>query len=82
METKKLHYLIASISYIVIIIHFILSHYTTEECKSGILFFSLSTIIYVGFVYLFFKSDLGKFIVVGGLIFIAIISIFLIFTTV
>lgn len=56
MDTKKLHHMIAFVSYPVIILNFLFADYTTEKLISGIVFFSGLTFIYVGIVYLFFKS--------------------------
>ncbi|GAB3056346.1 hypothetical protein GCM10027286_19980 [Virgibacillus ainsalahensis] len=39
MDTKKLHYLIAFISYPILILHFIFGNYTNEKLISGIVFF-------------------------------------------
>jgi hypothetical protein len=77
MDTKKLHYLIALISYPVTILHFIFGDYTTEKQISGISFFSIATVIYVGFVHLYFKSDTGKKLVIWGLLLIGITSSFI-----
>jgi hypothetical protein len=77
MNTKKLHFLIALISYPIIILHFIFGDYTNEKLIQGISFFSIATVIYLGFVYLFFKSEFGKKIVIWGLLLFGIISIFL-----
>ncbi|MYL32283.1 hypothetical protein GLW08_05870 [Pontibacillus yanchengensis] len=77
MDTKKLHFLIAFISYTITILHFILVDYTNEKLLSGITFYSIATVLYVGFVYLFFKTDINKKLVIWGLLFIGIISIIL-----
>ncbi|WP_408009985.1 hypothetical protein ACJROX_06750 [Pseudalkalibacillus sp. A8] len=82
METRKLHYLIACISYPITIIHFIFGNYTNEKLISGIAFFTVATLIYVGFTYLFFKSETGKRVVVSGLLLASIVFIFLAFQTV
>ncbi|MFC4560091.1 hypothetical protein ACFO3D_18185 [Virgibacillus kekensis] len=79
MSTKKLHFLIASISYPITMLHFFFGDYTSEKLLSGITFISIATAIYVGFVYLFFKSDIGKKIVLLGLFLIGVTSIFLAF---
>jgi hypothetical protein len=80
MDTKKLHYMIALISYPVTILHFIFGDYTTDKLVSGISLFSIATVIYVGFVYLYFKSDIGKKLVMWGLLLIGITSTFLAIT--
>ncbi|SEQ36252.1 hypothetical protein SAMN05216232_2169 [Virgibacillus subterraneus] len=80
MLTKKLHFLIALISYPITILHFILGDYTNEKLLSGISFFSITTVIYVGFVYLYFKSDIGKKLVMCGLLVIGMTSMFLAIT--
>ncbi|WP_077623278.1 hypothetical protein [Sediminibacillus massiliensis] len=75
MDVKKLHYLIALISFPVTILHFIFGGYTVEKLISGITFCSIATVVYVGFVYLFFKNNIGRKIVTCGLLLIGIISI-------
>ncbi|MFD2043451.1 hypothetical protein ACFSTA_03575 [Ornithinibacillus salinisoli] len=72
---KKLHYRFGIISYIITILHLILGDYAGEERISGILFFSFAIITYISFVYLFFRYESGKVIVIFGLILIACISI-------
>ncbi|WP_155982715.1 hypothetical protein [Paucisalibacillus sp. EB02] len=47
MDTKKLHYLIALISYPVTILHFIFGDYTTEKLISGISFFSIAPLLFM-----------------------------------
>ncbi|MCF6138249.1 hypothetical protein [Pseudalkalibacillus berkeleyi] len=78
MDTKKLHYIIAFISFPVIILHFVFGHYTTEEFVSGILFYFLATVIYMLLVYLFNKGELGKKIVLFALILIGLVNIIMI----
>ncbi|WP_221568910.1 hypothetical protein [Alkalihalobacillus sp. TS-13] len=75
METKQVHYLIAFISFPITILHFTFGDYSTEKLVSGIAFYLTHTAIYLGFIYLFFKSEVGKKVVLWGLLFIAIASI-------
>ena len=80
MDTRKLHYLINFLSYPILILYFILIGYSYEVFLSGIIFFSVASIVYFGFVYLFFKSEAGKKIVGWSLILMAIFSAFQIFS--
>ncbi|WP_261130295.1 hypothetical protein [Bacillus sp. Marseille-Q3570] len=75
METKKLHYLIAFLSFPITVLHFIFGDYTTEKFVSGITFYVIATAMYLSFVYLFNKNEVGKKVVLWGLVFIAIASI-------
>ncbi|KAB8138016.1 hypothetical protein F9U64_06725 [Gracilibacillus oryzae] len=81
MNTNKLHYLIALISYPITIMHFIiyyfLNDYTKDMFISGVVFFSIAFLLYVIFVYLSSKNDTGKKLVIVGLLLIGIASIFL-----
>ncbi|MRH41637.1 hypothetical protein GH741_02990 [Aquibacillus halophilus] len=81
MDNKKLHLLIILISYPITVLHFIFGDYTIEKLISGISFFLIVTVIYVGVVYLFFKNDIGRKLVMCLLILIGIISILLAITT-
>ncbi|WP_411954840.1 hypothetical protein ACKXGF_03235 [Alkalibacillus sp. S2W] len=82
MNSSKLHYLIALISYPTIILHFLFSDYESEKTVTGISFFSIATVIYLVFVYLYSKSDLGKKIVLFGLMLLGIVSVILAIVTV
>ncbi len=77
MRTEKLHYLIALIAYLVNILHFIFTDYTQELFTSGVIFFTFAFLIYIIFVYIFFKVKNGKFIVFIGLFIIATSCVFL-----
>ncbi|WP_430786739.1 hypothetical protein VBD025_14595 [Virgibacillus flavescens] len=81
METNKLHYLIALLSYPIVILLLFFGNYTSEKLLSGIIFYSVSAVIYVGFTYLFFKSEKGKNLVLIGLLCIMISAIFMAFRT-
>lgn len=76
MNTKKLHFLIAFLAYPITILSLIFGDYTIEELIEGISFSTIATVIYVGFVYLFFKNEGGQKIVMWGLLLIVTISIF------
>ncbi|WP_093211451.1 hypothetical protein [Sediminibacillus albus] len=74
MNTQKLMYLFGLFSVVSVIIHFVVSapHYTEEELISGSVFFSIAAFIFYLFVYLYFRSVIGKKIVMWGVIIITI----------
>ncbi|MCT2534942.1 YeaH/YhbH family protein [Aquibacillus koreensis] len=80
MEVKKIHYLFVGISYIYTLLHLFLSgKYEQEDIVSGFVFFTCAYILYVVFVYLYFKSEPLKKIVVWGLFILFICSVVLFF---
>lgn len=78
MERKQLFYLTAFISFLITILHFIFEDYTTEKFISGITFYLIATAIYLSFVYLYYKNEVGKKIVLWGGFIVAIASILMI----
>ncbi|WP_070119354.1 hypothetical protein [Bacillus marinisedimentorum] len=78
MTTKQFHYLIAVIAFPITTLHFIFGDYKNDKLISGITFYTVATIIYVSFVYLYYKNEKGKKVVLWGLVIIAIVNILLI----
>ncbi|WP_349409695.1 hypothetical protein [Pseudalkalibacillus sp. SCS-8] len=56
LDTKKLHYIIAIVTYPITMLHFLFTPYTTEDRISGIVFYTVAFAVYVGLVRLFCKK--------------------------
>ncbi|WP_407272905.1 hypothetical protein [Radiobacillus sp. PE A8.2] len=78
MKTSKVLYLIGFISYLLTVLYLFMN-FSNEKLYTGIVFYSVAIVFYLSFVYLYYKSTVGKKIVGLGLVVIGTISFLLLF---